>query len=60
MKRKCCKNALASANGCSEWIIAGSDKGCEFSAGVRKSESVALRHPIVPVADSFIGLIRPD
>jgi hypothetical protein len=27
----------------------------ELSAGVRKSEAVALRHPIVPVGDGFGG-----
>lgn len=27
----------------------------EFSGAVRKSETVTLRHPVVPVADGFLG-----
>ena len=28
---------------------------CEFSAGVRKSEAVTLRNPVMPVTDGFGG-----
>ena len=32
---------------------------CELSGAVRKSETVTLRHPVVPVADAFLsGFVR--
>ena len=38
-------------------FVASLKKYREFSAGVRKSETVALCHPIMPVGDGFGGRV---
>lgn len=37
------------------------ERGRELSGAVRKSETETLRHPVVPVADGFLGgFVRVD
>jgi hypothetical protein len=33
------------------------DDDCELSVGVRKSKTVALRHPVMPVSNGFRGRV---
>ena len=37
--------------------VAVIDNSCELSVGVRKSKTVALRHPVMPVSNGFRGRV---